>query len=109
MGMTMAEKVLARASGHASVAAGQYVTAQVDRRMAHDAFGACAGTLLDLGVEKLHDPDRVVVVLDHYFPAPTPGSARIHKLVRQAVERFGIQHFLGHAGVCHQVLSEEGY
>jgi 3-isopropylmalate/(R)-2-methylmalate dehydratase large subunit len=107
--MTMAEKVLARASGNERLAAGEYVTAKVDRIMAHEAFAACAGTLLDLGVEQLHDPERVIVVLDHYFPAPTPASARIHKLVRQAAERFGVRHFLGYAGVCHQVLSEGGY
>ncbi len=109
MGMTMAEKVLACASGRDRVAAGEYITATVDRMMAHEAFGACAGTLIELGVERLHDPERVIVVLDHYFPAPTPGSARIHRMVRQAAERFGVRHFLGYAGVCHQVLSERGY
>jgi len=109
MGMTMAEKILARASKAKSVAAGEYVTATVDRIMAHEAFGACARTLLQLGITQLFDPDRVVVILDHYFPAPTPAAAGIHRLVRQAAERFGIRHFLGHAGICHQVLSEQGY
>jgi 3-isopropylmalate/(R)-2-methylmalate dehydratase large subunit len=109
MGMTMAEKVLARASKAGSLAAGEYVTATVDRMMAHEAFGACARTLLQLGITQLFDPDRVVVILDHYFPAPTPAAANIHRFVRQAAERFGIGHFLGHAGICHQVLSERGY
>jgi 3-isopropylmalate/(R)-2-methylmalate dehydratase large subunit len=109
MGMTMAEKVLARASRADSLAAGEYVTATVDRMMAHEAFGACARTLLQLGITRLFDPDRVVVILDHYFPAPTPAAANIHRLVRQAAERFGIRHFLGHAGICHQVLSERGF
>jgi homoaconitate hydratase family protein len=81
----------------------------VDRIMAHEAFGACARTLLELGITQLFDPDRVVVILDHYFPAPTPQAARIHRLVRQLAERFGIRHFLGQAGICHQVLSERGY
>jgi 3-isopropylmalate/(R)-2-methylmalate dehydratase large subunit len=49
------------------------------------------------------------VVLDHFFPAPTPVAASIHRWSRQAAERFGVRHFLGHAGVCHQVLSERGY
>lgn len=75
MGMTMAEKTLARASRRERVEAGEYVTATVDRVMAHEAFGACARTLLDLGVTQLYDPDRVVVVLDHYFRAPTPTAA----------------------------------
>jgi 3-isopropylmalate/(R)-2-methylmalate dehydratase large subunit len=109
MGMTMAEKILARASKANSLAAGEYVTATPDRLMAHEAFGACARTLLQLGVTQLYDPDALVVILDHYFPAPTPAAAGIDRLVRQAAERFGIRHFLGHAGICHQVLSERGY
>lgn len=109
MGMTMAEKILARASGRDSAAGGEYVTAQPDRIMAHEAFGACARTLSQLGITALHDPDRVVVVLDHYFPAPTPAWAGIHSMVRKAAEQFGVEHFLGHAGICHQVLPEQGY
>jgi 3-isopropylmalate/(R)-2-methylmalate dehydratase large subunit len=109
MAMTMAEKILARASEARSLAAGEYVTATADRIMAHEAFGACARTLLQLGITQLFDPDRVVVILDHYFPAPTPAAAGIHRVVRQLAERFGIRHFLGHAGICHQVLSEQGY
>jgi 3-isopropylmalate/(R)-2-methylmalate dehydratase large subunit len=109
MGMTMAEKVLARASRCDAASPGEYVTASVDRIMAHEAFGACARTLLGLGITQLFDPERVVVVLDHFFPAPTPASAGIHRVIRQLVDRFGIRHFLGHAGICHQVLSEQGY
>ena len=70
MGMTMAEKVLARASGRASLGAGEYVTARADRVMAHEAFTLCALQLVKLGVRSLFDPERVIVLLDHYFPAP---------------------------------------
>lgn len=106
--MTMAEKILARASGRERVGAGEFVTARVDRVMAHEAFTICALNLVKLGVERLFDPDRVVVVLDHYFPANTERMARGHVLARQLVERFAVRHFLGHAGICHQVLSEQG-
>lgn len=108
MEMTMAEKVLARASGQPHVRAGQYVTARPDRLMAHEAFAACAWILKSLGVTKLHDPDRVVVMLDHYFPAPTAAMADVHVLIRNAVEEFGIKRFLAYDGVCHQVMSESG-
>ena len=107
--MTMAEKVLARTSGKASVSAGEYVTAKVDRLMAHEAFVLCALKLVGLGLKKLWDPERVIVVLDHYFPAPTEQMAGAHAAARDLVARFGIRHFLGHAGVCHQVLSEGGH
>jgi 3-isopropylmalate/(R)-2-methylmalate dehydratase large subunit len=108
MEMTMAEKVLARASGQNHVRSGQYVTARPDRLMAHEAFAACAWILKSLGVKKLHDPDRVVVMLDHYFPAPTAAMADVHVLIRNAVEEFGIKKYFGYDGVCHQVMCESG-
>jgi homoaconitate hydratase family protein len=109
MAMTMAEKALARASGRDSVVAGEFVTAVADRVMAHEAFALCGLQLLKLGVERLADPDKVIVILDHYFPAPTEQMARGHAVARQLVERFGIRHFLGNAGICHQVLVERGH
>jgi 3-isopropylmalate/(R)-2-methylmalate dehydratase large subunit len=109
MGMTMAEKILARASGEQSVQAGQYVTARPDRLMAHEAFALCGLTLQNMGVRALFDPDRVVIILDHYFPAPSVRFADVHKYIRQAVRDFGIKHFLGHSGICHQVMCEKGY
>jgi 3-isopropylmalate/(R)-2-methylmalate dehydratase large subunit len=107
--MTMAEKVLARASGRKSVSAGEFVTAVADRVMAHEAFTLCGLQLLKLGVERLADPDKVIVILDHYFPAPTEQMARGHAVARQLVERFGVRHFLGTEGICHQVLVEQGH
>jgi 3-isopropylmalate/(R)-2-methylmalate dehydratase large subunit len=108
MHMTMAEKVLARASGQKLVKAGQYVTARPDRLMAHEGFAACVWILKNIGVKQLHDPDRVVVMLDHYFPAPTAAMADVHVMIRNAVEEFGIKNFLGYDGVCHQVMCESG-
>ena len=106
--MTMAEKILAHASGRARVGAGEYVTARADKVMAHEAFVLCALKLLQLGIERVFDPERVIVILDHYFPAPTERMAQGHKLARELVAQFGIRHFLGHAGICHQVLTERG-
>ena len=106
--MTMAEKVLARAAGRTSVSPGEYVTARIDRVMCHEAFTLCALELIRLGITEVFDPTRVIVILDHYFPAPSERMARGHALARELVERFGISNFLGHAGICHQVLTERG-
>jgi 3-isopropylmalate/(R)-2-methylmalate dehydratase large subunit len=108
MGLTMAEKVLARASGREEVKAGQYVTAVIDRMMCHDAFAVNGLTLKGMGVKKLFDPDRVVVIVDHYFPAPTERMAQGQIIIRQMVEEYKIRHYLGFAGICHQVMCEEG-
>jgi 3-isopropylmalate/(R)-2-methylmalate dehydratase large subunit len=105
---TMAEKILGRAAGRERVEAGTYVTARADRAMAHEAFVLCALQLAKLGIDRVFDPDRVIVILDHYFPAPTERMAQGHKLARELAQRFGLRHFLGHAGICHQVLTERG-
>lgn len=110
MGMTMAEKILARASGRDAVLAGEYVTAQIDLAMAHEAIASVFVSLLGIGWDKVWDPSRIVVLLDHYVPASTERYAEIHKLVRMAVTQLGIVHYYGErAGICHQVLPEKGH
>jgi homoaconitate hydratase family protein len=108
-GYTMAEKILARTSGRSAVRAGDTVTCRADRVMAHEAFTICALKLAQLGIERVFDPEKILVILDHYFPCPSEKMARGHSLARDFVRRFGIRHFLGHAGICHQVLTERGH
>lgn len=110
MGMTLAQKILARASGKAEVRPGQYVTATVDLAMAHDAMAAVALILNEAGITKVWDPDKVVCLLDHYTPSPTVQTAEGRKLVENAVTALNIKNFYGQqAGVCHQVLPEKGW
>jgi len=109
MGRTMAEKILSRAADAPDARAGDYVTARADRVMAHEAFTVCALQLRRLGIDRVFDPERVLVILDHYFPAPTEQMARGHVIARSLSEQFGLKHFLGHAGICHQVLTERGH
>jgi len=110
MGMTLAEKILARASGQKKVSPGQYVTAQIDLAMAHEGLAAVFMNLARTGWTKVWDPSRIVSILDHYVPAPTERSAEIHKVVRAAVKQWGIENFYGErAGICHQVLPEKGH
>jgi 3-isopropylmalate/(R)-2-methylmalate dehydratase large subunit len=106
MGATMAEKVLARCAGRASVGAGEYVTARPDKLMCHEAFAMCASTLKRMGVERLFDPDSVYVTIDHFYPAPTAGHARMHSIGGARAVRYGIRHYRGSQGICHQVWVE---
>jgi len=108
MGMTMAEKILAGTSGRERVTAGEYVTARPDRMMAHEGFALCALILQGMGVESFDDPDRVVIIIDHYFPAPTIQMADAHVLIREMAKAYGVKKFYGHTGICHQVMCERG-
>ena len=111
MGRTLAEKILARAAGRERVQPGEFVTAQVDLAMTHDIFAAQVfGHLVDAGVERVFDPERVVVVLDHLVPAPSEAAASAHRKIREYVERFGVRHFYeAGQGICHQLLPEQGH
>jgi 3-isopropylmalate/(R)-2-methylmalate dehydratase large subunit len=107
----MAEKILARHAGKARVEPGQIVDAAVDVALSHEMLGSRVFPHLEeAGVERLWDPNCVVVALDHWAPAPTVEAATIHQRVRESVRRYGIPHLyeVGE-GICHQVLAEHGH
>ncbi|MEQ8344912.1 MAG: 3-isopropylmalate dehydratase large subunit [Sneathiellaceae bacterium] len=107
---TLAERIVARAAGRDRVRPGEIVTARVDLAMIHDSGGPrrVKPMLEELGVG-VWDPDRVVVVSDHYVPAVDAQSAAILKLTRDWVKGQAIRHFYDQMGICHVVLAERGH
>lgn len=109
MGLTLAEKILSRASGE-EARAGDTVIARVDRLMGHEGFRLVAGVLNQAGVSRLWDPERVVIILDHAVPAPDEATAEGHSFIRKQVEKFGIRTFYDtRGGISHQVMCEKGH
>jgi len=109
MGMTMAEKILSRAAGR-EARAGDTVVAKVDRLMGHEGFRLAGMVLEEAGIERLWDPSRIVIVLDHAVPAPDEASAQGHAVIRKQVEKYGIQTFYDtRGGISHQVMCEKGH
>ena len=110
MGMTMAEKILARVSGREKVKPGENVTAKVYQVMVHDAFDRIYRVLLGAGIEKLWDPSKIAALLDHYSPPPTVAFSEAHKSIREGVKKYGIKNFYDiKAGICHQIMGEKGH
>jgi 3-isopropylmalate/(R)-2-methylmalate dehydratase large subunit len=110
MGMTMAEKVLARVSGKENVNPGENVTAKVDQVMVHDAFARHYRVLSEAGIEKVWDQSKIAALLDHYSPPPAVSFAEAHKLIREGVKKFRIANFYDiKAGICHQIMGEKGH
>jgi len=111
MGMTMAQKILARASGREAVRPGEFVTAQIDILMGPEwSFLAGYESLMQTGYKKVWDPAKVVVVIDHAVPAPNIYSAEAHRKIRGYVRAEGIKNFYdAGVGICHQVLPEKGH
>jgi 3-isopropylmalate/(R)-2-methylmalate dehydratase large subunit len=110
LAQTLTEKIIARAGGLSAVRPGQIVTVKVDLAMAHDSSGPrrWRPRLEELGVG-LWDPEKVVIVSDHYVPAVDAASAQILQGVRRFVADYGVKHFYDMQGICHVVLPEHGH
>jgi 3-isopropylmalate/(R)-2-methylmalate dehydratase large subunit len=112
MGMTITEKILARAAGVDSVVPGQLVDARIDVVMCHDVTTPPAiSMLVAKGIDRVFDPDKIVVTPDHFQPAKDVQSAELHKRLDEWARRHNIKHYykLGRAGVCHALLPEQGH
>jgi len=109
MGKTFAEKVLSKKTGK-DVQAGEIVEVIPDVAMSHDNTAAISKTFYQIGVDKIYNPDMHVIVLDHCVPAANEKFAQNHKDIREFIVQQGIRNFYDiHRGICHQVLSEEGF
>jgi 3-isopropylmalate/(R)-2-methylmalate dehydratase large subunit len=108
-GQTLAEKIIARASGQARVRPGDIVTCKVDLAMAHDSSGPRRWRpLLEKLGAKLWDPSKVVIVSDHYVPAVDAESASILKLTRDFARDYEVGRFFDMRGISHTILPENG-
>jgi 3-isopropylmalate/(R)-2-methylmalate dehydratase large subunit len=118
MGMTVVEKILARASGLASVHAGDVVEPKVDLAMSHENAALVVNQFLEVFQGTNFEPtvwdvSRVAIIFDHRVPAESPKTASNQKKVREFVARHAIRKFhdirgdVG--GICHQILPESGY
>lgn len=110
MGMTFAEKVLARKAGLSRVVPGQIVTVKPDHLLMHDNTSAIVAKVAeDLKAYGLVDRRLPVIAIDHVVPAVDEKTALGHAKIRQFVREYGIAHFFDVGeGVCHQLMVEKG-
>ncbi|HXQ54093.1 MAG TPA: aconitase/3-isopropylmalate dehydratase large subunit family protein [Stellaceae bacterium] len=109
MGMNIAEKILAKAAGKPRVVPGEIAVVEVGTAVLTDMNFLPASWRQIL---KMHDPRKVVVVLDHLVPANEPLSAAAHTAARAFVKRFGIERFhdVGRdQGISHVVVADNAY
>jgi len=118
MGMTVVQKVLARATGRRVVSIGEVVEPAVDLAMSHENAALVINQFLEIykgtGLEPtIWDPARIAIIFDHRVPAESPKTATNQKKVREFVAAHGITRFHDirgdEGGICHQVLPENGY
>lgn len=111
MGMTAVEKIFARASAKSSVAPGDVVFPDPDVVIIHDALVLPSKKELDeLGIDRLHDPDRIHMVTDHEVLYTSRRAAEIGAAIRQAAKDWGVRNFydVGRGGHGHIFLDERG-
>lgn len=111
-GYTISEKILMshRVDGDGPVQPGQIVRARVDRVLLNDVSGPLAFQQFEqMGASTLADPERVVLVADHFAPPPSIAAAHGLHQMRVFSERFGVNHFydIGQGGIEHSLLPEK--
>ena len=118
MGMTVVEKILARACGRDALRAGDVVEPRVDLAMSHENAALVINQFREVhagtGVApKPWDPSRIAIIFDHRVPAESAKTATNQARVRAFVAQHGISKFHDvrgdTGGICHQVLPERGY
>lgn len=108
MGQTLTEQILSHAAGR-PVRPGELVVVEPDVVMSHDSLTPGIIDILQdqLGVQRVHNPDQIVMVMDHVAPAATVGTANGQNRMRSFAREQGIRLFEVGRGICHQVLVEE--
>lgn len=110
MDQTIAQKIIAHAAGRDTVSPGEIVTCAVDLAMIHDSGGPrrVQPILEKLGVG-VWDPEKIVLISDHYVPAVDAESAGILDVTRKFAVEQDLPHFYDMQGICHVVLPERGH
>jgi 3-isopropylmalate/(R)-2-methylmalate dehydratase large subunit len=111
MGMTMTEKILARAAGRESVAPGDLILAELDLCLGNDVTtGVAIDEFEKAGFEDVFDPKKIALIPDHFTPNKDIKSAGLVKQMRQFAREHGIVHYydVGRVGIEHAFLPEQG-
>ena len=112
MGYTIAEKVLARVSGRPGVRAGDEVMAKPDFVVVYD-FPGYTDVIFrqmkqDFGIERIAEPERYAIFIDHMVPVATPAEEQLHIQTREWCRDNGVPLY-ERRGIGHQVSAELGY
>lgn len=108
--MTMAEKILAAHAGLDEVQPGQLIECDLDLVLANDVTAPIAIKTCREISDDVWDPDRVILVPDHYVPNKDIKSAEQAKIVRDFAHGQHVTHYyeVGCMGVEHALLPEQG-
>ncbi len=111
MGMTMTQKILARAAGLEKVEAGQLIEGRLDLVLGNDITAPVAiSEFRKADLSSVFDRERIAIVLDHSTPCKDIKSAQLCAVCRDFAKEHTITHFydVGQMGVEHALIPEKG-
>ena len=111
MAMTMTQKILAAHAGLPQVTPGQLIQADLNIVLGNDITTPVAvNEFQKAGFEGVYDPDKVVIVLDHFVPNKDIKAAQQSKTCREFACAHCVSHFydVGKMGIEHALLPEQG-
>ena len=108
--MNLTEKILAAHTDRKDVTPGEFINARVDMIVSNDITAPIAiNEFRKLGVDKVFDPSKIVMVPDHFVPNKDILSAEQAKMMKEFCREFGVQYFeVGQMGIEHVILPEKG-
>ena len=110
MGQTVVEKIIAHNIGRDSVKAGEIVTVQVDRVMMDDIMVPfIVDKFKEMGFQKVWDPDKAVLIYDHFLPASQVDDTRHFRIGDAFAREQGLTRIHRTDGICHQLMTEAGH
>jgi 3-isopropylmalate/(R)-2-methylmalate dehydratase large subunit len=111
MPMTITEKILAAHTSQEAVSPGELIDVRIDVIMGHDLSTPLAIHEMEkIGAKKVFDPEKIILVPDHFTPNRDVKAAESCKRMREFVKRQGINHYyeIGEMGIAHALLPEQG-
>ncbi|MCR5743870.1 MAG: 3-isopropylmalate dehydratase large subunit [Lachnospiraceae bacterium] len=109
MGHTLVEKVIGNKVGR-EVTPGEIVTVDVDWCMVDDIMVPfCVSKFEEMGFKKVYDPDKIVLIYDHFLPASQVDDSRHFRVGNEFAAKYGLKNVHRTDGVCHQLMTEAGY
>jgi len=111
MGMTIAEKILAAHAGLKTVSPGDLIDVNVDLVLANDITAPIAiHEFKRAGLSEVFDPERVVLVPDHFAPNTNIKAAEQCKILRDFARSQELKNYfeVGKGGIEHVILPEKG-
>jgi len=108
--MTLVEKILAAHAGKKEVSPGEFINAKVDLVTANEVTaGIAIKEFRRLGLDRVFDPKKVVLIPDHFVPNKDITSAEQVKFMREFAREQGVIYFeVGQTGIEHVLIPEQG-